>query len=234
MNRALMDQLARDRRNGKPVVLATLLRNGEQRLLYLFGKEGLSGLDPRLGEAARAAIWNDKSQLVETADGPVFLNVFNPPLRLYLIGAVHIGQALVPMAQLAGYNVTVIDPRGAFATAERFPGISLSQDWPDDALTQAKLDHRCAVIALTHDPKLDDPGLTAALKSDAFYIGALGSKKTHATRLERLAAMGFQPHDLARIHGPLGLSIGAVSPAEIAVSALAQMTQTLRQSGPKA
>jgi xanthine dehydrogenase accessory factor len=229
MKREILEQLQQDRAEKRPVVLATFLKTGEQRLLYLVGKKGLKDIDPRIGEAARAALLEDKPRTVETEQGPLFLNVFNPPLRLILIGAVHISQALVPMAQLAGYEVIVIDPRSAFGSVERFPGIRLSNDWPDEAMAQLKPDLRTALVTLTHDPKIDDPALVAGLKSDVFYIGALGSKKTHAARLERLAAAGFGPDDFARIHGPVGLSIGAKSPAEIAISILAQMTAALRQ-----
>lgn len=229
MQSSILEQLQADRAAKRPVVLATFLKTGEQRLLYLVGKQGLKDLDPRIGEAARAALLEDKARTVDTEQGPLFLNVFNPPLRLILVGAVHIAQALVPMARLTGYEVTVIDPRSAFGSAERFPGVTLSNDWPDEAMAALKPDLRTAVVTLTHDPKVDDPALEAALKSDAFYIGALGSKKTHASRIERLTAAGFGPDDFARINGPVGLAIGAKSPAEIAISILAQMTQNLRQ-----
>lgn len=229
MKREILEQLQADRAEKRPVVLATFLKTGEQRLLYLVGKKGLKDLDPRIGEAARAALLEDKPRTVETEQGSLFLNVFNPPLRLILVGAVHISQALVPMAQLSGYEVIVIDPRSAFGSVERFPGIKLSNDWPDEAMAQLKPDLRTAVVTLTHDPKIDDPALISALKSDVFYIGALGSKKTHGTRVERLTAAGFGPDDIARIHGPVGLNIGAKSPAEIAISILAQMTAALRQ-----
>jgi xanthine dehydrogenase accessory factor len=229
MKRDILQQLQQDRAEKRPVVLATFLNSGEQRLLYLTGKRGLKDLDPRIGEAARAALLEDRARTIDTDQGPLFLNVFNPPLRLILVGAVHIAQALVPMAQFAGYEVIVIDPRSAFGSAERFPGIRLSNDWPDEAMAELKPDLRTAVVTLTHDPKIDDPALIAALKSDVFYIGALGSKKTHAARLERLQMVGIPEHELARIYGPAGLSIGAKSPAEIAISILAQMTAALRQ-----
>ena len=145
-----------------------------------------------------------------------------------IIGAVHIAQAVIPFAQAAGYDISVIDPRGAFATGARFPGVELYPEWPDEILPQTGLDQRTAMMALTHDPKIDDPALAAALKSDVFYIGALGSKKTHATRIERLRAMGFGEDRLARIHGPIGIAIGAKGPAEIAISIMAEMTRCLR------
>jgi xanthine dehydrogenase accessory factor len=161
-------------------------------------------------------------------DGRSFVAVHNPPLRLIVVGAVHIAQALVPMARACGYDATVIDPRGTFLTADRFPGAELLDDWPADAAS-LRLDPRSAVVLLTHDPKIDDPAIVAALRADVFYIGALGSKRTHAGRVDRLTAQGFTAAQIARIHGPVGLDIGAANPAEIAVSVLAQMTQVLRQ-----
>ena len=146
---------------------------------------------------------------------------------MIVVGAVHIAQSLVPMAALAGYDVTVVDPRRAFATDARFPGVTLSTDWPDDALTALDPDRRTAVVTLTHDPKLDDPALAVALRSTAFYIGALGSRRTHARRVERLREAGFNDKDIARIHAPIGLDIGAVSPAEISISILGQITEVL-------
>jgi len=229
MQRAILDQLLADRANKVPVALATNLKTGAATLLYLYGKKGSQGWPHQVAEAARAALIADKATTIETADGPVFINIFNPPLRLIAVGAVHITQALGPMAALAGYEVVVIDPRGAFATSERFPAMRLSTAWPDEAMAELKPDLRTAVVTLTHDPKLDDPALAAALKSDAFYIGSLGSKKTHAARCERLRREGFTEADLARIHGPVGLAIGAKSPAEIAVAIMAQITRSLRQ-----
>lgn len=163
-----------------------------------------------------------------TDDGE-FIAIFNPPLRLLVVGAVHIAQALLPMARLAGYDPVLIDPREAFASTERFPGEAINHDWPDDALSSLKPDARTAVVTLTHDSKLDDPAIMAALKSEAFYLGCLGSTRTHAKRLERLRAQGLADQQLARIHAPVGLDIGARTPAEIAVSVLAQVTQVLRK-----
>jgi xanthine dehydrogenase accessory factor len=148
---------------------------------------------------------------------------------LLIVGAVHIAQALVPMARLAGYDPTVIDPRESFAAQARFPDTDISNEWPSDAVARVGLDTRTALVLLTHDPKLDDPVLDIALRSGAFYIGALGSKRTHAKRVDRLQAKGFTSDEIARIHGPIGLDIGASSPAEIAVSVIAQMTQILRK-----
>ncbi|MEM7090639.1 MAG: XdhC family protein [Pseudomonadota bacterium] len=161
-------------------------------------------------------------------DGHEFVAVHNPPLRLIVIGAVHIAQALVPMARIAGYDPVIIDPREAFATAARFPDETLVTDWPDEAVAAVGMDSRTAMVLLTHDPKLDDPALQAALQSDVFYIGALGSKRTHAKRVERLTQAGVSEDQIARIHGPIGLDIGAAGPAEIAVAILSQMTAVLR------
>ncbi len=179
---------------------------------------------------AREALGRDRSGRIEDGGAALFVQVFNPPARLIVVGAVHIAQPLVPMAALAGDAVTVVDPRGAFATDRRFPGVSLTDDWPDQALAALAPDRRTAVVTLTHDPKLDDPALMAALRSEAFYIGALGSRRTHAARLERLREAGFDDTELARIHGPVGLSIGARSPAEIAVSILAQITEVAHRT----
>ncbi|WP_170389918.1 XdhC family protein [Ruegeria arenilitoris] len=161
-------------------------------------------------------------------DGQTFVAVHNPPLRLIVVGAVHIAQALVPMARIAGYDPIIIDPREAFASQSRFPGEKLLTDWPDEAVASIGLDARTAVVLLTHDPKLDDPALQAALNSEVFYIGALGSSRTHAKRVQRMTEAGFSTEQLQRIHGPIGLDIGAAGPAEIAVAIIAQMTAVLR------
>ncbi|MBO9433053.1 XdhC family protein [Ruegeria sp. R13_0] len=161
-------------------------------------------------------------------DGKTFVAVHNPPLRLIIVGAVHIAQALVPMARIAGYDPAIIDPREAFAADSRFPGETLLTDWPDEAVAKLGFDQRTAIVLLTHDPKLDDPALQAALDADVFYIGALGSTRTHAKRVERMTEAGFTQAQIARIHGPIGLDIGAAGPSEIAVAILAQMTAVLR------
>ena len=161
--------------------------------------------------------------------GERFVAIHNPPLRLAIVGAVHIAQALVPMARIAGYDPVIIDPRGAFGSQARFPGEKIVADWPDEALEEIGLDTRTALVLLTHDPKLDDPALHLALKSGCFYIGALGSKRTHAARVTRLEEAGFTAAEIGRIHGPIGLDIGASGPPEIAVSILAQMIQRLRR-----
>jgi xanthine dehydrogenase accessory factor len=172
----------------------------------------------------------DRSGFAE--DEQTFVAVHNPPLRLIVVGAVHIAQALVPMARIAGYDPVLIDPRAAFGSSDRFPGESILQDWPDEAVAQLGLDPRTALVLLTHDPKLDDPALEAGLRAQCFYIGALGSTRTHGKRLDRMRAAGFADADLARIDGPIGLDIGAAGPAEIAVSILAEMTAVLRGKTP--
>ncbi len=214
--------------SGGSAALATNLKSGLQTLIQGSDRKGTLSLSPETMSAIETAIRDDQSTTVETQDGPVFVEVFNPPLRCMIVGAVHIAQPLAQMAALAGYAVTIIDPRSAFASEARFPGVALSTEWPDDAMATLRPDRRTAVVTLTHDPNIDDPALTAALRSAAFYIGALGSRKTHASRCQRLAEAGFTPGDLARIHGPVGLNIGALSPAEIAVSILGQVTAVLR------
>ena len=161
-------------------------------------------------------------------DGRTFIAIHNPPLRMIIVGAVHIAQPLIAMARLAGYDPVIVDPRPAFGAAARFPGEVILEDWPDEALAAHGLDPRTAVVTLTHDPKLDDPAITAALRSDVFYLGCLGSTRTHAKRVERLTGAGFSPDAIARVHAPVGLHLGARSPAEIAVSIMAQVTQVLR------
>jgi len=231
MKAALLKQVLADRAANVPVALVTSLDDGRQAIVHDDGApSGDLALDAAQLAEVRKALRSDESSLLDSAGGRMFAQVNNPPPRLLLVGAVHISQALAPMAAMAGYGVSVIDPRRAFATDERFPGIDMRSDWPDEAMDALKPDRRTAVVTLTHDPKLDDPALQAALRSPAFYIGALGSRKTHAARLERLAAAGFTPEQTARIHGPVGLSIGALSPAEIAISALAQITEVRRRA----
>jgi xanthine dehydrogenase accessory factor len=222
MKRDTLRALNGARRGGSAIVRAVAIDNGDEQLIRV--PDDSSMLAAEATRAARA----DRSVSVDVAGRTWFLTVYNPPLDLAIVGAVHIAQPLSLMAAFAGYRVRVIDPRGAFATAERFPDVEISRDWPDDALTKAPLTPRSALVALTHDPKIDDPALTAALKSDCFYIGALGSKKTHAARRVRLEQHGFSGAELDRIHGPVGLAIGARSPAEIAIAILAEMTARLR------
>jgi xanthine dehydrogenase accessory factor len=229
MKGRFLDAVIAAGREARSVVLATDLRTGAQLLLEGERAEGELALDEAALGAMREALRADRNRMIEAAGGRVFVQVFSPPRRCFVIGAVHIAQPLVQMLALADYRAIGIDPRESFATEARFPGLELSTEWPDEALEQLKPDHRSAVVTLTHDPKLDDPALAVALRSECFYIGALGSKRTHAARCSRLKEMGFTDADLARIHGPIGLSIGAVSPAEIAVSILGQMTQVLRQ-----
>ncbi len=229
MKAAILKQVLADRTGKIPVALVTSLEDGRQATVHEdTGAAGELSLNEAQIAEVRKALRADKSRTLDSADGKLFAQVHNPPPRLLLVGAVHISQALAPMAALAGYGVSVIDPRRAFATDERFPGIDMRGDWPDEAMAELKPDRRTAVVTLTHDPKLDDPALQAALRSPAFYVGALGSRKTHAARLERLAAAGFSAQETARIHGPVGLAIGALSPAEIAVSVLAQITAVRR------
>ena len=228
MNRAILERLLKDRSAKNAVVLATELESGTQALVYPKDVIGDLALDGEALSRIRQALEADESGTVELGGKRLFLQVQNPPLRLIIIGAVHIAQALAPMAALAGYSVTIIDPRRAFATDARFPDVKLVGEWPDEAMATMRLDRRTAVVTLTHDPKLDDPALETALKSDVFYVGALGSRKTHAARLTRLRTAGVSDADCARIHGPVGLDISALSPAEIAVSIVAQMTAVLR------
>ncbi len=228
MKTKILERVLADRGAKRQFALVTLLETGEQSVLHLDGAdEGELEIDIGLRSAVEDAIRDDKSGTVASAGGDMFVEVFNPPLRLLIVGAVHIAQPLARMASVAGYDVTVIDPRGSFATDDRFPGVTLVNEWPDDAMPPLDPDRRTAVVTLTHDPKIDDPALAAVLRSDAFYIGALGSRKTHAARVERLTDSGFTEGEIGRIHGPVGLSLGAVSPAEIAVSILAQVTQAL-------
>lgn len=231
MKRALLDKLLAARAAKRRIAMVTELESGHQMLVSDEAAEGELELNTELLERVRNLMAGDQSKVLE--DEGLFVQTYSPPLRLFVIGAVHIAQALVPMASLTGYDVTVIDPRQAFATDSRFPEVELVDEWPDDALVEAGLDSRCALVTLTHDPKLDDPALIEALKSDCFYIGALGSKKTHGSRLERLKEAGVDPKLFARIHGPIGLDIGAKSPSEIALAIMAEMTSALRGGSAK-
>ncbi len=218
---ALQD--ARTRRQA--LALATRLSDAAEALIYSDRTEGPLASDPAVVAAARRALGIGRSETVEVGAQRIFLNVYVPPPRLIIVGAVHIAQSLAPMASLLDFDVTVVDPRRAFATDSRFPGVKVMQEWADDAFEKMGLDVSTAVVTLTHDPKLDDPALEAALKSDVFYIGALGSRRTHAKRKERLAEAGITDEQFARIHGPVGLDIGARSPAEIAVSIMGQIVE---------
>ena len=205
-------------------IVITDTASGTQRLV----KAADVAKDPLRAELAER-LRTGKSGMAETAEGRVFFTVYVPAPQLVITGAVHISQALAPIGQMLGYDVTIVDPRTAFASIERFPDIKVIAEWPDTALPPLNVDRYTAFVALTHDPKIDDPALTHALKRDCFYIVALGSRKTHARRVERLKQQGFSDADIARIAAPIGLDIGAVSPAEIAVAIMAQITEKLRE-----
>ena len=207
----------------RPVIVITDTANGEQRLV----KAADIATDPLRADLAKQ-LRMGKSGMIEAGGKKLFLNVYAPTAKLVIVGAVHISQALAPLARSLDYDVTVVDPRTAFASPERFPDVPLIAEWPDVALPPLNIDHYTAFVALTHDPKIDDPGLAIALKSDCFYIGALGSRKTHARRVERLKIERGFNGDIARIHAPIGLPIGAVSPSEIAVAIMAEITAQLR------
>lgn len=226
MDLSILTELNVERAARRAAILVTEMASGRQRLV----KAADIAADP-LADALDKQLRLGKSALVESEGRPVFLTVQAPPPRIVATGAVHISQAMAPMARQLDLDLTVIDPRSAFATPERFPDVALMAEWPDEALQRVQLDSYTAFIALTHDPKIDDPGLIAALRSECFYIGALGSRKTHARRIERLTEAGFGEEALSRIHAPIGLDIGAVSPAEIALSVLAEIVSALR--GPR-
>lgn len=228
MNIKLLNQALTASRSGKAAALVTNLKSGQQSLIQDTEITGDLPVTDVIAASIRRAWERDENDTVMTGDGKIFIEIFNPRLRMLIVGAVHIAQPLARMAALTGYLVTIVDPRSAFASAERFPDVTLNGEWPDDAMKQLKPDRRTAIVTLTHDPKLDDPALAEALRSDAFYIGALGSRKTHARRCERLKEAGFTEEQMTRIHGPVGIKIGAISPAEIAVSVMAEVTQVLR------
>lgn len=230
MQASLLKILAEDMAARRAAALLTWLESGEQQVIRR--DEISAATPPAVAEALEEAFRTDKSRTVEVDGREVFINVYNPPLRLIIIGAVHIAQALAPMAEQAGYDVVIVDPRTAFATVERFARERLDTRWPDEALPEIGLDSRTALVALTHDPKLDDPALHLAVASPAFYVGALGSTRTHAKRAERLREGGMSEEGIARISAPVGLAIGAVGPVEIALSILAEMTATLRGKHP--
>ena len=220
----LLTALNAERAARRAAIVVTDIATGKQRLVKAadIARDPLSGV---LAEHLRIG----KSGMEETAEGRVFLTVYVPAAQLVVIGAVHISQALAPIAKLLDYDVTIVDPRTAFASPERFPDVKVIAEWPDKALPPLGVDRYTAFVALTHDPKIDDPALLHALSRDCFYIGALGSRKTHARRVERLKQAGLTDADTARLHAPIGLDIGAVSPAEIAVAIMAQITERLRE-----
>jgi xanthine dehydrogenase accessory factor len=221
----VLHALNAERAARRAAIVVTDTASGKQRLV----KAADVARDP-LKELLEKRLRSGKSGMEETPQGKVFLTVHEPAMRMVITGAVHISQALAPMAALLGYDVTIVDPRTAFASIERFPDVKVIAEWPDKALPPLGIDRYTAFVALTHDPKIDDPALTHALARDCFYIGALGSRKTHARRVERLKAQGLSEADIARIHAPIGLDIGAVSPAEIAVSIMGEITARLRQA----
>jgi xanthine dehydrogenase accessory factor len=220
----ILSALNAERAARRAAVVVTNVENGTQRLVKGadIAKDPLRAL---LAEHLRTS----KSGMEQIAEGRVFLTVYVPAPQLVITGAVHISQALAPIGKLLGYDVTIVDPRTAFASPERFPDVKVIAEWPDTALPPLNVDRYTAFVALTHDPKIDDPALLHALSRECFYIGALGSRKTHGRRVERLRGEGVSDADIARIHAPIGLDIGAVSPAEIAVSIMAQITERLRE-----
>lgn len=229
MNLDILHTLNAEREARRAVIVVTDVEGGAQRLV----KAAEVARDP-LKDVLEKRLRMGKSGMEETAQGRVFLTVHAPSPRLVITGAVHISQALAPIAKLLDYDVTIVDPRTAFASAERFPDVKVVAEWPDVALPPLNVDHYTAFVAVTHDPKIDDPALIHALERNCFYIGALGSRKTHAKRVQRLKEAGLRDVDIARIHAPIGLAIGAVSPAEIAVSIMAEITARLRMKSEKA
>jgi xanthine dehydrogenase accessory factor len=219
----ILKSLNAERAARRAAIVVTHVASGDQRLV----KAADVAADP-LRDVLEQRLRSGKSGIAETTSGEAFVTVYVPPPRLLVTGAVHISQALAPIAKILGYDVTIVDPRTAFATPERFPDVPLIAEWPDVALPPLNIDRYTAFVALTHDPKIDDPALLHVLERDCFYIGALGSKKTHARRVERLKAQGASDAALARVHAPIGLPIGAISPAEIAVAIMGEITSRLR------
>ena len=226
MKRDLLDALVTHRRNGEAVVLVRGLTSGRQFIVTARDTHGdADDLDPALRDAARAAIDKEGARSIDSDGERYLLQTLVAPPRIVVVGAVHIAQALIPMAQRAGYEVYLVDPRTAFANAERFPGIEIDNRWPHEVMPELKLDSQTAVVTLSHDPKIDEPALQAAMDSDAFYIGALGSRGNHAKRRERLKERGYPEQQVDRIFGPIGLPLGGRAPAEIAVATLAQIVE---------
>ena len=221
----ILTALNAERAARRAAIVVTNVDSGMQRFVKAadIGKDTLRAT---LAEHLRTG----KSGMTEAAEGRLFLTVYVPAPQLVITGAVHISQALAPIGKLLGYDVSIVDPRTAFASSERFPDVKVIAEWPDEALPQLNVDRYTAFVALTHDPKIDDPALRHALSRDCFYIGALGSRKTHARRVERLKAQGLSEAAITRIHAPIGLDIGAVSPAEIAVAIMAQITERLHEA----
>ncbi|HSH74874.1 MAG TPA: XdhC family protein [Longimicrobiales bacterium] len=226
---AVIAELIGAREAGEPVVLASWLQSGAHELLRPADAGPGSASDPELDEAAKTAVLTDNATLIARDGSEIFLRPHNPPARLIIVGAAHVTQSLVPLAREAGLDVVVVDPRAAFASVERFPDVLLVRSWPEEALAELGVDHRTAVVTVTHDPKIDDPALLAALRATPFYVGALGSRRTHASRLTRLEAEGLDRVALGKIHAPVGLDIGARTTQEIAVSIVAEVIQALRK-----
>ena len=228
----VIDTLVDDIAQRRPVVAATEIGTGDQTLVYGDCLQGPLSLEGEILAQARTALDTGTSSIFPHGEDGVFIHAYLPPPQLVIIGAVHVSQALAPMAELAGFDVTIIDPRQAFATEERFPRVKLVHQWPNDAFAASPPDATTAVVALVHDPKIDDPALMAALASDAFYVGALGSRRTHTKRLNRLSELGVSQDDLDRIHAPIGLDLGGRKPAEIAVAILAELVQVVSGRSP--
>ena len=227
MKRELLGTLVAARQEKQPAVLVRGLTTGKHCVVTIQERLGdIDDIDPVALDAARAALDTDGARIIEAAGERYLVQTFATPAKMLIIGAVHIAQSLIPMAMHVGYEIFLVDPRTAFANPERFPDIHIDNRWPHEAMSDLELDGRTAIVALSHDPKIDEPALQAAMDSNAFYIGALGSKGNHAKRLERLAALGYSKEQLNRIHGPIGLPLGGRSPAEIAVAILAQVIQS--------
>lgn len=209
-----------EKNNRNTIIVATEINSGEQ---IIINEKNDTDINNKILIAAKNNIIQGKSEILEIESNKWFLNITLPPLRLITVGAVHIAQPLAEIATISGYEVIIIDPRAAFANNQRFPDIKIINEWPEVALNELGIDNRTAVVTLTHDPKLDDSALNAALKSKAFYIGSLGSKKTHKARVKRLKIANFSEDEIKRIHGPIGLAIGAKSPQEIAISIISEI-----------
>ena len=231
MKRELLGALVAARQSKQPAVLVRGLTTGKQCVVTRQESLGdTDDIDPAVADAARAALDADGARTIEAGGERYLIQTLAAAARMLIVGAVHIAQSLIPMAMHVGYEIFLIDPRTAFANAERFPNIHIDNRWPHEAMSDLELDARTAIVALSHDPKIDEPALQAAMDSNVFYIGALGSKRNHAKRLERLAALGYSKEQLSRIHGPIGLPLGGRSPVEIAVAILAQVVQSRNQS----
>ena len=233
MKRELLGALVTARQNKQPAVLVRGLTTGRHCVVTRDDCLGdLDDIDPAVVDAARNALDSDGARTIEATGERYLVQTLAAPARMLIVGAVHIAQSLIPMAMQVGYEIFLIDPRTAFANPERFPNIHIDNRWPHEAMTDLELDARTAVMALSHDPKIDEPALQAAMDSNVFYIGALGSKGNHAKRMERLAALGYSKEQLGRVNGPIGLPLGGRSPAEIAVAIMAQVIQSRNQPLP--